>query len=372
MEKQRDSGIELLRIIAIFMVIGVHLWGYGGFYESVSSDGIITKFFADILKIFFRSAVNIFIIISGYFMVSSRFDLKKSYKRVLRTYIVIYFYSVTLSIFTLCMGSNFYTVNSVTAPVWKIVLKMLFPVSSQIWYYLTDYILLCLFVPFINLALVKLSKKQYSLLLLISGFVLSIWPILGNIKPINSVIISYGYEGIAQGKNIFSFIFLYMIGGFIALHCKKRNNPKPIYLVLAFSSVFLNYVIFDLFGKSLNTRGSAELYANPFVILTAVFMFLFFKDLHFRSRVINTFASTTIGVYAVSEFVYIRAWLWNILNFKNFYISNSVIRFLTAIGVSVAIFLCCAVIDLIRQYLFKFITTLFQKRFKTKSFDKTT
>ena len=34
--KKRDSGIELLRIIAMIMIIGIHLFYYGDFYSTVT------------------------------------------------------------------------------------------------------------------------------------------------------------------------------------------------------------------------------------------------------------------------------------------------------------------------------------------------
>lgn len=76
MKKKRDSGIELLRIFAMLMVIGVHIFVYGGYFDTAREQSGIVWSSAYFMRLFFRPAVNIFIIITGYFMVHSPFDLK--------------------------------------------------------------------------------------------------------------------------------------------------------------------------------------------------------------------------------------------------------------------------------------------------------
>ena len=167
MNKERDSGIELLRIISMMMVIGVHLWLYGKYFSASQQVGGIVASSALLFKLFFRSAVNIFIIISGFFTVKSSFDLKKSYSRVLKIFLSVFFYSVVFSIITLCLGPDTREALGITRPVYTIWLKMFFPITTQTWYFITDYILLMLFAPFLNIVLQKLTKKQYQVLLLL-------------------------------------------------------------------------------------------------------------------------------------------------------------------------------------------------------------
>ena len=141
MKEERDSGIELLRIFAIFMVIGVHIFAYGGYFKAACENTGLVWSSAHFMKLFFRPAVDIFVIITGYFMVHSPFDLKKSYKRALSIYGTVYFYSLLLGIIVLANKSAFETEDTVQI----IIAKMLLPLFSQEWYFLTDYILLCLF-----------------------------------------------------------------------------------------------------------------------------------------------------------------------------------------------------------------------------------
>ena len=98
MKKERDSGIEVLRILSMLLVIGVHALYYGHYFDMAKSVGGSVFSSTLLIKFATRSAVNIFVMISGFFMIHSKFNMKKTYKRAADTYIKILFYSVVLTI----------------------------------------------------------------------------------------------------------------------------------------------------------------------------------------------------------------------------------------------------------------------------------
>ena len=367
MRKTRDSGIELLRIIAIFMVIGVHLLDYGKYFETASQiDGVVQSS-ALLLRIFVRSAVNIFLIISGYFMVNQKFDLKKSYSRVFKIYLSILFYSVVLSIIALAVGASARYSLGITSSTTFIVLKMLTPISAQTWYFLSSYIFVMLLAPFVNIALTNITKKQYQVLLAVSGFIMSVWLYLGSIDFFRYVANDYGHDGILAGKNVFSFLFMYIIGGYIGMHTNKNEKPKFRYLVLAFVSLLTNYFIFTRLNDVLGYKYAVLPYANPFVIMVSVFMFMFFKDLHFKSRIVNAIGGATLGIYAISDFWLVRYWLWGIFDFSKIDCSNVLKNFLMIFISILIIVVCCAVIENLRKYLFDSLETTIKKHKKVNN-----
>ena len=69
----RDSNIELLRIIAALGVIILHYNNpiIGGGYKAVA-DGSINQFVMTVFEASFICAVNLFVLISGYFMKNSK------------------------------------------------------------------------------------------------------------------------------------------------------------------------------------------------------------------------------------------------------------------------------------------------------------
>ena len=231
--KKRDSGIELLRTIAMLMVILIHAFLYGNFYsESIAAGGANAEFMT-IIKLSLRPAVNIFLLITGYFMVKSEFNLKKSYSRVLYTYSRIWFYSVILTVIFLILGSEYCipVMSSTPMPIHKIILRGIFPVTSQMWYYLGNYIIICLLAPFINISLKSITKKQYQILLIILSLFMSVWMTLLKVYPFNLWFNSFSFGSIFDGKNIFSFICIYIIGGYIGLHAQKEiTRDMHIYI----------------------------------------------------------------------------------------------------------------------------------------------
>lgn len=356
MKQNRDSGIELLRIIAMLMVIGVHIFLYGGYFERACEYGGIIELSARFLKLFFRPAVNIFVIITGYFMARSAFNLKKSYKRLLSLYGTVYFYSIMMGMIFFTGKPYFETSHSDLF----VLLRMFFPITSQEWYFLTDYFLLCLFSPFVNIVLQKLNKKEYIILIVISSFLMTVWQFIINLAPFLMQDCNYGYEGLIDGKNVFSFLYIYMLGGYIGMYAKERKRPNFIYLVIVILCAVINCVIWVWCGEVLDYSSVAISYANPFVVLAAVCFLMFFKDIHFHNRVVNTLGSTTIGIYAFHEMEYMRNFIWDKFDFEKFDCSNLGVDLISIFAVMLFVFLMGTMIELIRQQLFGVVGKLFQ------------
>ena len=108
MKQERDSGIELLRIFAMLLVIGVHAFSYGGFYAAARDVGGHVASAALLMKLATRAAVNIFVIITGYFMVHTPFDSAKNLRRAGKLYQKMLLYSVVLTLLFLCLGASFW------------------------------------------------------------------------------------------------------------------------------------------------------------------------------------------------------------------------------------------------------------------------
>ena len=354
MKKQRDSGMELLRIFAILLVLGVHLFSYAGFYEAAKDAGGHAHSTALLMKLATRSAVNIFILITGYFMADRPFRLKKSAARTFDLYKKMLFYSVVLTLVFLPFGKAALISQGEQLTVFQAVFKGLLPVSSQTWYFLTDYLLLCLLIPFINLALQMLTKREYRILLVILILLMSVWATLLYIKPFSLIFEPFGYERALRGKNLFHFIFIYILGGYLCFYHPPRKKPNFLFLGAAAACVLLNYLLLTRLPASLGYAKVSLQYSNPLVIANAVFLLLFFKDLHFRSRIVNALASTTLGVYAITEFRFLRTKLWTWISFRNVDCSHPVKNIVMVASAILAIFLVCAGIDLLREKLFVF------------------
>lgn len=362
-KKKRDSGVEVLRILAIMMVIGLHAFNFGNYYEQAELVGGFVRIFSIGIRVLFIPAVDIFVLISGYFMVKMRFNIKKTYKRVFKIYVVMLFYSVALSLLSLLLGPEFHTINGNKDSLDIIIARMLLPVTSQIWWFLSHYVVMCLLAPFVNIILQNIKKNDYHILLVVTSFLMSIWFMMAHMRFLDKVVTIAFFSDIQKGMNVFSFLYLYIIGGYIRLHASKNDKPKPRYLLYALGCTIMNGLLFTVLEKTLELDDMVLKYSNPFVILMAVMLLMYFKDLHFYSKIINTLASTTIGVYAIHEFRYVRELLWNMFDFRKVDCSNMFLNMVYIISIIVMVFGVCAIIDLLRQKLFR----VFEKQEKKNS-----
>ena len=103
-------------------------------------------------------------------------------------------------------------------------------------------------------------------------------------------------------------------------------------------------------------------YANPLLVLNAVCLLLFFKDLHFKSRIVNALGGAALGVYALTEFRFLRTVLWNTVSFRKLDNSNLWLNFVHVAAVLCGVFLAAAAVDLAVSWLLGRLKAAVQKR----------
>ncbi|MDE5952479.1 MAG: acyltransferase family protein, partial [Acetatifactor sp.] len=75
--KKRIASIELLRILAMMMVVMLHYLSKGELLTSLTEEFDASSYIAWLLEAFSIVAVNVYMLISGYFLVDSGFKLKR-------------------------------------------------------------------------------------------------------------------------------------------------------------------------------------------------------------------------------------------------------------------------------------------------------
>jgi len=95
-KKTRDSGIELLRIILMLQVIFLHVCTYGGYYDTATEIGGSVEFIHRIIWLCCRCPVYVYIVVFGYFSVTSNKTLGSIKGKILKMYLPMYFYSVAI------------------------------------------------------------------------------------------------------------------------------------------------------------------------------------------------------------------------------------------------------------------------------------
>lgn len=353
MEKtKRKSGIELLRIIIMFQIILLHLYDYGKLAEFANECGGLTNLAFDAIWAMSRMPVNVFILITGYFMVTSEFDLKKVFNKGKKVYLTMIFYSLLIT-------GIFFVINPDLISVPKIF-KAFMPFFSKKWYFLSNYLIILALSPFINLILQKLDKKQYRIFCGIVFIVMSVWTTFANMGGFNKVFKITNLVDPYMGKSVGGFLLMYIIGGYLRRFTTGNNKPQLKYLILFFAFCATDFALRIFPQYSSNVYG---MYNNPLVIGEAITIFLFFRDMHFYSSVVNIVAGTTLGIYAIHETSFVRNMLWDNSFFNGIFTNSSVLTVgIAAFVYCACIFVVCCLLDLMRQKLFNGIAYLYQKR----------
>lgn len=340
MKKERKSNLELLRIVAILLVILSHFNVFGNYpaYESGTAINYILK------SIFITGAIAnaIFVIITGYFMVESNVK----YKKIIKLSLELCFYTYLIAIIAYLINPQLITKSE--------IIKILFP---NIWgnWFLVYYILLYLFIPYLNKLIHSLDKKELKNIIILMFVLFSVVQIL-TLKAL-------GYSNHAM------FILYYFIGSYIRLYpCELFKNNKKIFIFMMCNIclAILSILVIIKLGLMLNNPAIIEscIYFvrnnnSPFVIGIAVSIFLLFNNFNIRNnKTINSIASSVLGIYLIHENVYVRTVIWQqILPNVNYYYKSPMVFIMFAIFKVLAVFILCLIIDKIRIILFDKLET---------------
>lgn len=147
----RESSIDVLKILAIMMVISLHYFhgNYGGGIANVEV-GSFNYYYSQIVETLCIIAVNIFVIISGYFMIDRKNGI--NIRKAIELYLILVLYSSIGYVISRCCGQNDYILNDA-------VKLILFPFLYNRAWFLKTYIILFLFSPFINRLLTALTHE---------------------------------------------------------------------------------------------------------------------------------------------------------------------------------------------------------------------
>ena len=355
-ETMRQPNIELLRIVAMLMIITLHYLDKGGILVPFTQTQGITQKLPWILEAFCMVSVNVYVLISGYFLTESKFRFKK----VILIWAQVLFYSYVIGAVMWSLHlvpdalKNFYDMIFVFLPV----------TASQYWF-ATVYLLLFLVFPFLNAGIRHMTKGQHSALVIVLVVILSLWK---SVIPMTVPITNH------SGMDLAWFVLLYILAAYIRRYPEVIKGKRVVYLavyvlciMISFGYALLMTFVENRFGKLGGYSNNLYGYNSITMLIGAVCLFVFFlkwdcKLPLWMSRVIVGLGSCTFGVFLIHEHKFMR-YYWPQL-FKVHSMADSPFLYLHWLGTILAVFLICAGIERIRQLLFSLITNRkFFKRF---------
>lgn len=327
----RQSNIELLRVISMFMVLLGHYYVISGFsdIDIISFNWIGMQFLGAWSKV----AVDIFVIITGYFMV----DQTIRWQKILKLLSCTYFWGIIVLVFAFCLGLSIKT---------DYIYKTLFPLTPLNWF-ARSYLLLYISIPLFNRIIDKLTKQQLRFVLLGLVTLLYLIPTL-----ISTFISGGGYL-----TSYFTFGTMYMIGAYIRKYGDVKTDKISIGIGIISTILILGSILWNDFHYS---DGLYVMYlahkGNSIVgLLSAIGIFTIFKNLKVKyNNKINVIASTTFAVYLIHNNPLISEWLWNRVVQANVYFNTSYF-IVHMIGIAGMIFLICSILEFLRLNIFKLV-----------------
>lgn len=328
----RQSNFELLRIFSMIIIVAHHFSVHGGF--EFSNDSItFNRLWIQFITIGGKIGINIFVLISGYFLISSK-TLKTS--KIMKFWLQIFTYSIIIFVVFTATGIEPFGI--------KELIKHCFPVTFLQWWFVSTYFVLYLIFPYLNMLLNSFSKKSYQRFLLLLTVCWCIVPTLtGKLFESNSLL---------------WFLYLYACAGYIKLHGPKTNIKGATYILLSFAITFLTFlsaVIFDILGTKVSFFGDHATFffkKNSLPIFVAsVLLFIGFSKINIGcKRIINIVSSATFGVYLIHDNQYVSNFLWSTL-FKNASYSDNNLLAPYSLLVIAIVYISCTIIELARIYL---------------------
>lgn len=360
-ERKRQLNYELLRIIAMMMIVCLHYLSKGGLLgDPARVDMTAAGYTAWFVEAFCLVAVNVYVLISGYFgvdaqgsMTSGRhFTFWEVLRKPLRIWKQVFFYSVLFGCSALVSGLQEFDLYQ--------FFSYCFPVVTEHYWFATSYVILCLMMPFLNAGISYMGQKELKYLL--SGFLL-IFSVSKTVIPMQLPWDKYGYDSLW-------FVVLYLTGAYLRKYelswIRTRWRAAALYfgsMLAVFASFFLIRGIFLKTGRLEDLINYGYTYNFLFCYTGAVGLFLLFREQYkgnrnesragrvlerFRKPVV-LFSGATFGVYLIHEHINIRP-MWTRWVRSEMLLQGSVISFLVHMAVSVlCVYLVCTIIELIRQ-----------------------
>ncbi len=337
LKQPRNSAIELLRIISMIMIIFHHFALHGKF---VWTDISLSRFWYNFIYMGGKVGVDVFILISGYFLIADKGPLF-NVRKIIKLIGEVLFYSIVIFVIFWLFGYNVFDdgVGSLVSIIYAI-----FPITFSKWWFVSAYFVLYLIHPFLNKLLLSINKRKYQTLIIL---LVIMW----------SVIPTFLHSSYASNDFIW-FVTLYIIAGYARIYGFNSKLTTKSYAILWIIFSFLTYlstvVLTFLSTKWSFIVGHEGYFAGQekiSTLLISLSLFMMFATMKMKyHKWINVIASATFGVYLIHDHPFVRSFLWMDL-FKNASFANSLLLIPYSIFAVFSVYLICTIIDLLRQYL---------------------
>lgn len=339
-KKERQSNMELLRIMAMLLVMVVHanfralpLPTAGEIIAEPTSKMLM--FFTEAISVI---AVDLFVLLSGWF------GIRPKAKRLGELLFQVLFFGL----FAIGVCALFAPDRLENTPYYGSALSRLFMCGENDYWFVKAYVALYLISPVLNTFIEHATKRQFALVLISFFTFQTIYGCLFNAT-----------RWFASGYSLPTFAFLYMLARYMKLYPVKLWKQSKWVDAGIYAGYVLTLTLAMFFIKRAGLRGGLlYFYSCPLVIIGAMHFMLFFTKLPaFSSKVINWIAISVFAIYLTHSSSFIGYFYdhWILGWFKN---EPRLTFIIYTVGLVIAVFIGSILVDKIRIVLWSALNKL--------------
>lgn len=333
-EKQRNYSLDLLRVIAILMIIIFHVCCKALIFNNLSGfNKLIVAFFLHFGEI----GVNLFMLITGFFLYKN--NSSKTTKIIRLIYDIWFYFILNIILCAIVKGG------------YGVTLSTFFPTSLGYFWYITCYICILIFSPYFNLLIKNLEQKDYRRLLIISLIILSVIP------TISGLAVASVENGPVYSRFIW-LIFMYFLGAYISKYQESDHllkNDREFFIKLNIFSSFLA-IIFIFIFKYLSVSFMPKVpmfYMWPPNSIVVFLIIIFVKtNLTKKTKVIKFIEKNsqhTLGIYLLHDapynyLIFADCFIW----FQGFSTSKNLVFVIVLI--TILVFTVSLIVSIIKKF----------------------
>ncbi len=342
--KERNMGLECLRIFSMFLIILLHSIDHSGLLESLV-PGTALYVWERLYYALCQVCVNCFVMLSGYFLAESKFRLSK----LVMLWAQVVFYSLGIKLILMASGQIPFSATS--------LVSCFVPVLTGRYWFVTIYFGLYLLFPFLNVLIRGLTRRSHGVLCLLL-FVLMSGMI--SVHPAFAGMNSGGGWGLAW------FVTLYLMAAWLRKYGVPGGGKYGVWYALGYlgcgAAMFLGALTAQWLGVGVlqSVTGNWHRYDSVFTLLGSVCLFCAFTAWEDRRekrgcpKWIAKLSGATFGVYLIHAHANICIpEFWQDLGILSF--SGRAWFPAYQVLLVAAIFLICVAVEMARQKLFSYL-----------------
>ncbi len=333
--KERSSNLELMRILLMLLIIMHHYVVNSGVTDGMTLSNLTANsIFLQYWGMWGKTAINAFILISGYFLCVSQL----TWQKYVKLFFQIFFYNIIIYLILLGLG------YATLAP--KEVFIAFGGIFQGIGHgFTSSFMAFYIFVPILNKLIVNINYGGVKRLLILLLFIQVITV---------TFFFSHAFNEVSW------YMTLYIVGAYLRLWAGDWAKSLRFAGVCLLGTVLLAWfsvAVIDFMGYSLQKGTWHQAYyfvhdsSKILAFIIGIAVFLFFKNLPLpHSRFINMVAKTTFGVLLIhANSDAMRTMLWKHIVDVPAMVSAPLSQLiLHAAGWAVVIFGVCSIIDYCR------------------------